>query len=77
MRLRIGVLLWILSWVPFAVIVGATGTARVAIWTIQVVVGVIGIAVAGSGFAVAVRSVGWRHAPAVAWRSLIGRDTTV
>ncbi len=76
MRLRIGVILWILSWIPFAVIVGADGAARVAIWTIQVVVGVIGIAVAGSGFAVAVRSVGWRHAPGVAWRSLIGKDTT-
>jgi hypothetical protein len=75
-RLRIGVILWIVSWIPFAVIVGADGAARVAIWTIQVVVGVIGIAVAGSGFAVAVRSVGWRHAPGVAWRSLIGKDTT-
>jgi hypothetical protein len=73
-RLRIGVVLWLLSWVPFAVIVGATGSARVIIWTVQVIVGIVGLAVAGGVFAATVRSVGWRHAPAMAWRSLAHGD---
>jgi hypothetical protein len=70
-RLRIGVGLWLLSWVPIAVIVGATGSERLAIWTIQIIVGIAGLAVAGTAFAATVHAVGWRHAPAVACRSLI------
>jgi hypothetical protein len=69
MRLRVGIALWLLSWVPFAVLLGATGTARLLIWGVQIVVGIIGVALAGTAFAAAVKLAGWRHAPAVAWSS--------
>jgi hypothetical protein len=70
-RLRLGVLLWLLSWMPVAVILDATGAERLLIWTVQVIVGLAGLAIAGSVFATTVRAVGWRHAPGVAWRSLV------
>src|SRR5262245_61667303 len=73
-RLRLGVLLWLLSWMPIAVVVGATGPERVAIWTAQVIIGLVGLALAGTAFAAAVRTVGWRHAPGLAWRSLLHGD---
>ncbi len=74
MRLRVGVILWLLSWVPFAVLFGVSGDARVMIWTVQVVVGILGLAIAGTAFATGVKAVGWRHAPALAWRSLLHGD---
>jgi hypothetical protein len=73
-RLRIGVILGLLSWVPFAILVGATGSARLVIWTVQVIVGLIGLAIAGNVFAVTVHSVGWRDAPSMVWKSLIHGD---
>jgi hypothetical protein len=76
-RLRIGVVLWLLSWIPFAILVGATGSARLLIWTVQVIVGIVGLAIAGTVFAATVRSVGWRHAPPVVWRSLIHGDGAI
>jgi len=75
-RLRVGVLLWILSWIPFAALVHASGPQRAVIWTVQVVIGLLGLAVAGSVFAGTVKEVGWRHAPGVAWRSLLHGDAT-
>ena len=71
MRLRIGIVLWLLSWFPFAAIVHADAAQRAAIWTVQVVVGIIGLALAGTAFATLVKKVGWRHAPALAWHSLL------
>jgi hypothetical protein len=76
-RLRVGVILWLLSWVPFAVMVGATGSARVLIWTVQVIVGIVGLAIAGTAFAATIRSVGWRHAPSMAWKSLVHGSPSV
>jgi len=70
-RLRIGIVLWLMSWVPFAVIVGADGAERAAIWTAQVVIGILGLAIAGTAFATMVKTVGWRHAPGAAWRTLL------
>jgi hypothetical protein len=75
-RLRIGAALWLLSWFPFAVLFGVTGSARVVIWTIQVMMGLVGLVVAGSVFAAAVREVGWRHAPSMVWSSLIHGAST-
>jgi hypothetical protein len=63
--LRLGVGLWLLSWAPIAVIFSIHGNARVAVWTVQVLLGIAGIALAGSAFAAAVKGVGWRHAPGV------------
>ena len=44
-RLRVGVILWLVSWVPFAVLFGATGSTIVLIWT--------------AVYAVLVATIGW------------------
>ena len=70
MRLRIGVVLWALSWVPYGVILGLSGWMLTLSWTAEVLLGVSGIALAGSEFAQAVKQHGWRGAPSAAWRTL-------
>ena len=70
-RLRIGIVLWLMSWMPIAVLVGADTEERAAIWTAQVVIGILGLALAGTAFGKMVKSVGWRHAPGFAWRTLL------
>jgi hypothetical protein len=70
-RLRLGVTLWLLSWVPLAVIFGLTGEARILAWIVEIVLGVVGLALAGVEVANQVKTVGWRKAPGVAWHVLI------
>jgi len=72
-----GIVLWLMSWVPFAAIVGADTAERAAIWTAQVVIGILGLALAGTAFATMVKTVGWRHAPAAAWRTLLHGQTAI
>ena len=75
MKLRLGVTLWLLSWVPYGIILGLDGVALTLAWTFEVVLGLVGIALAGSEFAQAVKRRGWRGAPAAAWHALIhGHD---
>jgi hypothetical protein len=69
MKLRIGVMLWALSWVPYGVILGLSGWALTLSWAFEVLLGVSGLALAGSEFAQAVKVHGWRGAPAAAWRA--------
>jgi hypothetical protein len=74
-RLRVGIILWLLSWVPYGLIFGVTGGWLTVIWIIQILLGLIGLALAGTEFAQAVKTKGWKGAPKVAWRALIhGRD---
>ena len=40
---------------------------RLAIWGVQTVVGLIGVAVAGAETIKVAKSVGWRRAPRVVW----------
>jgi len=75
-RLRIGVVLWILSWVPYGVILGLDDWKLTLAWTAEILMGVIGLALAGTEFAMIVKKGGWRRAPAAAWRALIHGDTT-
>jgi hypothetical protein len=70
-RLRIGILLWLTSWVPFAVIFGANGTMVPVIWTLQIIVGIAGLAICGHELAQHVKTAGWRHAPGIAWHVLL------
>lgn len=63
--------MWILSWVPYGLILGLTGVWLTAAWTFEILLGIAGLALAGSEFAQAVRSEGWKGAPAVAWRTLV------
>jgi len=71
MRLRIGITMWLLSWVPYGLILGLTGLSLTVAWTVEIFLGLLGLALAGSEFAKAVRDGGWKGAPGVAWRSLL------
>ena len=65
----------IASWLPIAQIAiwvtSASGSQadriRAAVWSVQVVIGLIGAAVAGAETVRIAKSVGWRRAPAVGW----------
>ncbi|NUR24830.1 MAG: hypothetical protein HOV83_03110 [Catenulispora sp.] len=77
-RLRSGVGLFVLSWVPFAQLyiwlAGLSGEAadkvRVSVWTVQYLVGFLGLALAGTAAKTAVRAAGWKRLPATMWRML-------
>ena len=75
MKLRIGILLWILSWVPYGLIFGLSGIWLTLAWTFEILLGLTGLALAGSEFARAVHDSGWTGAPRVVWHMLIhGQD---
>jgi hypothetical protein len=73
-RLRAGIVLWLLSWTPIPVLLGLHGWARYAVWGVQFVVGLIGLALAGSAFFDAVKHLGWKRAPGALGRALIHGD---
>jgi hypothetical protein len=75
-KLRIGVVLWFLSWVPYGLLLGIESAWIALAWTFEILLGLIGIALAGSEFAVAVKSHGWRGAPRVAWETLLHGGST-
>ncbi len=78
MKLRIGIILWILSWVPYGLILGLSGAWLTAAWVVEILLGITGLALAGTEFAQAVKVKGWKGAPAVAWRTLVhGGDVDV
>jgi len=82
LRIRLGLGLVIASWLPVAQIViwvtsasdGHADRIRAVIWSIQVVIGLIGAAVAGAETIRVARSVGWRRAPAIVWGLLRSPD---
>ena len=69
LRLRVGITLWVLSWVPYGVILGLSGAWLTVSWGIEILLGVTGLALAGTEFAKAIKARGWKGAPAVAWRA--------
>jgi hypothetical protein len=68
-RLRIGVTLWILSWVPYGVILDLSGVWLTVSWGVEILLGITGLALAGTEFADAIKEHGWKHAPSVAWHA--------
>jgi hypothetical protein len=70
MKLRVGVVLWLLSWVPYGILLGLSGVWLTLSWAFEIGLGVTGIALAGTEFAQAVKQRGWRGAPRVAWSAL-------
>jgi hypothetical protein len=70
-KLRVGIVLWLLSWVPYGVILGLSGAALTAAWTVEILLGITGLALAGTEFAQAVKADGWKGAPRVAWKALL------
>ena len=73
-RLRAGIVLWLLSWTPIPILFGLQGLARYAVWGVQFVVGLIGLALAGSAFVEAAKQLGWKRAPGALGRALIHGD---
>jgi hypothetical protein len=74
-KLRVGVILWLLSWIPYGIILGLSGAWLTVSWTFEILLGIAGLALAGTQFAQAVKESGWKHAPAVAWHALLhGQD---
>lgn len=80
-RVRIGILLIILSWLPIAqaVIIIAHHTkhltssevaseVRLGIWAVQIVIGLIGVWLVGKAAVAAAKTDGWKHLPASLWR---------
>jgi hypothetical protein len=70
-KLRVGIILWICSWIPYGVILGLSGKALTAAWAIEITLGIVGLALAGTEFAQAVKEKGWKGAPKVAWHALL------
>ncbi len=58
-RLRIGVVFWLLSWVPFGIIFGVRGAWLPVVWTLEVLLGLAGVALAGSAFFAATKACGF------------------
>lgn len=75
-RLRTGVVLWALSWVPYGIIFGLSGVFLTLAWAFEITLGIVGLWLAGSEFARPIRASGWRGAPGVAWRTLVRGDAT-
>jgi len=74
-KLRLGITLWILSWVPYGLILGLSGGWLTAAWTVEILLGISGLAIAGTEFAQAVKDSGWKGAPAIAWHAMLhGKD---
>ena len=80
-RLRLGILLIILSWFPFAQILisvlrghghltsdSSASTVRLVIWGIQVVIGLVGVFLAGKVTINEAKKAGWRRTPRHLWR---------
>jgi hypothetical protein len=63
--------MWLLSWFPYAVIFGLSGPWIPVAWTVEILLGITGLALAGTEFAKAIKGRGWRGAVATVWRSLI------
>ena len=75
MKLRLGVVLWLLSWIPYGIILGLDAMWLTVSVTFEILLGIAGLALAGTQFAQAVKQRGWKHAPAVAWHALVhGQD---
>lgn len=80
-RLRLGILLIILSWFPFAQILisvlrnhghltsdRSATSLRLVIWGIQIVVGLVGVLLAGRVTIEEAKRTGWRRTPRHLWR---------
>jgi hypothetical protein len=80
-RLRVGILLMALSWFPFAQILiyiaqnngrltssSSANTFRLIIWGIQIIVGLIGVALVGKLAVEEAKKAGWRKTPRRLWQ---------
>jgi len=81
LRLRIGILLIILSWFPFAWIIlfiahnngkweseKTSQLVRAIVWLIQILVGLVGLWLVGQMAVQTAKKEGWKKAPGNMWR---------
>jgi hypothetical protein len=79
-RVRLGIILIVLSWLPFAQLFihiahshnklassAATDEFRLVVWGIQIVVGLVGVWLVGEVAVKAAKEDGWKHIPAKIW----------
>ena len=84
-KIRIGVTLVVVSWLPIAQlavwITAASGDAadriRAVIWGVQIAIGFAGVALAGTETIKIAKSVGWRRSPGVVWRLIRAPNTPI
>jgi hypothetical protein len=80
LRLRVGILLWALSWFPFAQILiyiahnngrltsaSSANTFRLIVWGVQICVGLVGVALVGKLAVDEAKKAGWRKTPRRLW----------
>lgn len=80
-RLRLGIVLWALSWFPFAQILiyfahrnghltsdSSANTFRLCIWGIQIAVGIVGVWLVGKLAFAEAKKAGWRRTPRRLWQ---------
>lgn len=88
-RLRAGIILVVLSWLPFAQLgiylaqnngmLTSSQSAdkfRATVWGIQVLVGLIGVGLAGRVALDAAKKEGWKRTPALLWKLFWQGQTT-
>lgn len=76
-RIRFGIGLILVSWLPIAWLVSASAELRAVIWGVQIVIGLIGVAIAGRETVRVAKSSGWRNSPRVVWSLLRSPNPTV
>jgi len=67
LRVRVGIALWLVSWIPFGVIFRLNGWAFLVAIAVEIIVGLIGLALAGSEVAREVRRAGWQQGLRSGW----------
>ena len=80
-RLRVGILLIVLSWFPFAqILIGvardyghltddkSATTVRLVVWGVQIVIGLVGLLLVGRLAVAEAKRAGWRGTPRRMWR---------
>jgi hypothetical protein len=79
-RLRLGIFLWLMSWMPFAQVMlyiahnngkltsaSSSNTFRLTVWGIQVVIGLVGVWLVGKLAFGEAKKAGWRKTPRRLW----------
>jgi hypothetical protein len=76
LALRVGVGIWLFSWIPLAGLLGLHAPERQVVWILQFLIGLVGIAIAGKTFFDVAKQAGWRRTPRIMWSAFIhGRAT--
>ncbi len=83
-RLRIGLAVWLASWLPFPVLIlaiahhygylqGDSESAQflAIVYGVQILMGFVGLVVAGKEAAALIKKSGWRAGPKQAWHIII------